>query len=88
MNEILAPPAPPKPLAPRARGGVLSVHTVTVHTAHVRGSGVVAALNQAGIPHQWSPEARCWSMPAHRVPDLVADCQRHGRRLVVQDVLR
>jgi len=76
----------PKPLTPRARRGVLTVEVVTVHTAHVRGSGVVAALDQAGIPHQWSPEARCWSMPARRVPDLVAD--RHGRPLVVQDVLR
>lgn len=77
-----------EPQAPPARQGVLAVEIVTAHTAHVRGPGVVAIFDRLGIPRQWSAEAHCWSMPARRVPDLAADCRRHGHRLVVQDVLR
>jgi len=77
-----------EPQALRARRGVLTVEHITPNTAHVRGPGVVAALERLGIPRQWSTEARCWAVPMRRVPDLAADCQRRGQLLTVQDVLR
>ena len=78
----------PPPAAGPARQGALVVTAVTAHTAHLRGPGIVDVLDRLEIPRQWSAEGHCWGMPARRVQDLAADCQRHGRRLVVQDALR
>ncbi len=85
MQQIVALPAR---RAPRPRQGVLTVTVVTAHTAHLHGPGAVDVLDRLEIPRQWSAEGHCWGMPARRVQDLAADCQRHGRRLVVQDALR
>lgn len=58
------------------------------HTAWVRGNGVVRLTDQLGIPRQWDQAEHCWTVPAQRVQDLVADLERRKRQVQVLEVSR
>lgn len=58
------------------------------HTAWVRGSGIVRLTDRLGVPRQWDQAEHCWTVPARRVQDLVADLERRKRRVQVLEVRR
>lgn len=51
-------------------------------TAYLHGARIVPALNRLGIPKQWDPARRCWSVPVDRADDLIAYCEHNQRRAV------
>lgn len=58
------------------------------HTAWVRGRGAVRLTDRLGVPRQWDQAEGCWTIPARRVQDLVADLERRKRRVHVLEVRR
>lgn len=58
------------------------------YSAWVFGPGIVRATDRVGCKRQWCGEQHTWMVPTRRVPDLVADCDSRGRRVVVRQVTR